>query len=204
MDIIEKVKGFLSEPTRAFETSKEEPLEEAVKYYLLIAAVYSLLFAIITGIIYSIIYSIVNPLISESTVLKGYIVLKVPNGITETFGDFFMLFILMLICVFLWGAILHVFAYILGGRWNISRSIKVALYSSTPLMLLGWIPFLGIFAWIWVGALNVVGLHQYQDLSEGKAITAVLAPIILLLLTVLTILIILISTIIPMAISGLE
>lgn len=197
MDIIEKVKGFLLEPTRSFETSKEETLEEAVKYYLFIAAVYSLLFAIITGIIYSIFYSVVNPLVSK------YIVLKVPNGITETFGDFFILFIMMLICVFIWGAILHVFAYLLGGRWNISRSIKVAMYSSTPLMLLGWIPVLGIFGWIWVGALNVVGLHQYQDLSEGKAITAVLAPIILLLLIVLAILIIIISILIPMAISGL-
>ncbi len=197
MDLIEKVKGFLLEPTRSFETSKEEPLEEALKYYLLIAAVYSLLSAIITGIIYSVIYSVVNPLVSK------YYVLKAPNGFTETFGDFFMLFILMLICVFIWGAILHVFAYLLGGRWHISRSIKVALYSSTPLMLLGWIPVLGIFGWIWVGALNVVGLHQYQDLPEGKAIAAVLAPIILLLLAVLAILIILISTIIPMAISGL-
>lgn len=197
MDLIEKVKGFLLEPTRSFETYKEEPLEEALKYYLLVAAVYSLLSAIITGIIYSVIYSVVNPLVSK------YYVLKAPNGFTETFGDFFMLFILMLICVFIWGAILHVFAYLLGGRWHISRSIKVALYSSTPLMLLGWIPVLGIFGWIWVGALNVVGLHQYQDLPEGKAIAAVLAPIILLLLAVLAIVIILISTIIPMAVSGL-
>lgn len=197
MEIIEKVKGFLLEPTRAFETSKEETLEEAVKYYLLIAAVFSLLFAIITGIIYSIFYSIVNPLISK------YIVLKVPNGITETFGDFFMLFILMLIGVFIWGALLHVSAYFLGGRWHISRSIKVALYSSTPLILLGWIPILNIFGWIWVGALNVVGLHQYQDLSEGKAITAVLAPIILLTLVILALLIVIILMIIPMVITGL-
>ncbi len=203
MNIIKKVKGFLSEPTLAFETCKEEPLEEALKYYLLIAAVFSLLFAIITAMIYSFIYSVVNPLISNNTVVKDYIVLKVPNGITETFGDFFILFILMLISVFIWGVILHVFAYILGGRWNISRSIKVAMYSSTPLMLLGWIPVLGIFGWIWAGALNVVGLHQYQDIGEGKAIVAVLTPIILLLLTVLALLIVIISMIIPMAISGL-
>ena len=196
MDIIEKMIGFLLEPTRAFETSKEEPLEEAVKYYLLIAAVYSLFSAIITGIIYSIIYSIVNPLVNN------YYVLKTPNGFMETLGDFFMLFILMLICVFIWGAILHVFAYLLGGRWHISRSIKVALYSSTPLILLGWIPLLGIFGWIWVGALNVVGLHQYQDLPESKAIAAVLTPIILLSILAIVILIIIVSVIIPIANTG--
>ncbi len=197
MDIINKAKGFLSEPTRAFETYKEETLEEAVKYYLFIAAVYTLLSAIMTGIIYSIIYSILSPLVSK------YYVLKAPNGFTETFGDFFMSFILMLICVFLWGTILHVFAYILGGRRDISRSIKVALYSSTPLIVLGWIPGLNIFGWIWVGALNIVGLHQYQDLSEGRAIAAVLTPIILLLILSIVILIIMVSLIIPMAITGL-
>lgn len=192
MDLIEKVKGFLSEPTRAFETSKEEPLEEAVKYYLIIAAVYALLFSIITAIIYSVISSLeikYNP-ITE------------PLSLSETFSIFFMFFILMLICVFIWGALLHVFAYMLGGRGHISRSIKVAMYSSTPLILLGWIPLLGIFGWIWVGALNVVGLHQYQDLPEGKAIAAVLTPVILLLILAIVILIIIVSVIIPMAITG--
>jgi hypothetical protein len=192
MDLIDKAKGFLSEPTRAFEISKEEPLEEAVKYYLSIAAVYSLLCAIITAII----YSIVSPLAGKYNVMTG------PHGFTETFGDFFISFILMLISVFIWGALLHVFAYMLGGRWHISRSIKVALYSSTPLVVLGWIPVIGLFGWIWVGALNVVGLHQYQDLPEGKAIAAVLTPVILLLILAIVILIITVSVIIPMAISG--
>jgi hypothetical protein len=193
MDIIDKAKGFLSEPTRAFEISKEEPLEEAVKYYLFIAAFYSLLSAIITGII----YSIVSPLLSK------YNVMTVPHVFSETFKDFFMRFILMLICVFIWGVLLHVFAYMLGGRWNISRSIKVAMYSSTPLALLGWIPVLGIFGWIWVGALNIVGLHQYQDLPEGRAIAAVLIPVILLLILAIVILITIVSVIIPMALTGL-
>ncbi len=86
MDLIEKAKGFLSEPTR--ETSKEEPLGKAVKYYL-----------------------------------------------------------------FIQGTLRHVFAYMLG-----------------------------IFGWIWAGVLNVVGLHQYQDLPEGKSKASVLIQVILLLI----------------------
>lgn len=203
MELIEKAKGFLSEPTRTFDTSKEELLEEAVKYYLFIAAVYSLLCTIMSGIIYSIVYSIVSSLVDKYPMAGNYVVMTVPHGFTEAFGDFFMTFILMLIFVFLWGAVLHVFAYLLGARWDIRRTIKVAIYSSTPLALLGWIPLIGIFGWIWAGALNVVGLHQYQDLPEGKAIAAVLAPIILALLIILLLLIILISTIIPMVVSGL-
>ena len=156
----------------------------------------TILFSLLLSIMIALIYSIVTPIVGKYLSLES-------GGIVEIFSNFFMSFILMLIFVFVWGAILHGMTYILGGRWEIARTIRVAMYSSTPLILLGWMPIFGIFGWIWAGALNVVGLHQYQDISEGKAITAVLAPIILLMLIVLVILIVLISTIIPMVISGL-
>ena len=198
MDILNKAKGFLVDPVKEFETSKDETLEEAVKYYLYVAAVFSLLSAIMTSFIYSIVSSIVT-----QNVDPKYIVLE-PRSFAELFSDFFMSFVLMLICVFIWGAIIHGMAYILGSRWEIARSIKVAMYSSTPLALLGWIPMLGIFGWIWVGALNVVGLHQYHDLSAGKAIAAVLIPIILLIILSIVILIVTITTIIPMVLEGIS
>ncbi len=198
MDLLNKAKGFLADPTKEFEISKDETLEEAVKYYLFIAAVYSLLSAIMTSLIYSIVSSMVTQLVDPK-----YIVLE-PRGFAELFSDFFMSFVLMLICVFIWGAILHGMAYIMGGRWEIIRSIKVAMYSSTPLVLLGWIPMLGILGWIWVGALNVVGLHQYQDIPAGKAIAAVLIPIILLIILAIVLLIVTVTTIIPMVLEGIS
>ncbi len=196
MDILKKAKGFLADPVKEFETSKEENLEEAVKYYLFIAAVYSFLSAIMTSIIYSIVSSIVS---------LNLPMLSIPSrGFSEMFSDFFMSFVLMLICVFIWGALLHGMAYILGGRWEITRTIKVAMYSSTPLIILGWIPMLGIFGWIWVGALNVVGLHQYQDLPAGKAIAAVMIPIILLIILAIVLLIVAVTIIVPMAMEGIS
>jgi hypothetical protein len=63
---------------------------------------------------------------------------------------------------------------------------------------------LGIFGWIWVGALNVVGLHLYQDLPAGKAIAAVMLPIILLIILAIVILIIAVTTIIPMVLEGIS
>lgn len=196
MDLLKKAKGFLADPVKEFETSKEEPLEEAVKYYLFIAAVYSFLSAIMTSIIYSILSSIVSQNLPMFPMM--------PRGFTEMFSDFFMSFVLMLICVFIWGALLHAMAYILGGRWEIARTIKVAMYSSTPLILLGWIPMLGIFGWIWVGALNVVGLHQYQDLPAGKAIASVILPIILLIILAIVLLIVAVTIIVPMVLEGIS
>lgn len=201
MDLLKKAKGFLADPVKEFETSKEESLEEAVKYYLFIAAVYSFLSAIMT----SIIYSIVSSIVSENVPSEYQNMVSLPaRGFSELFSDFFMSFVLMLICVFIWGALLHAMAYILGGRWEIARTIKVAMYSSTPLILLGWIPMLGIFGWIWVGALNVVGLHQYQDLPAGKAIASVIVPIILLIILAIVLLIVAVTIIVPMAMEGIS
>lgn len=196
MDLLKKAKGFLADPVKEFESSKEEPLEEALKYYLFIAAVFSLLSAIMTFIIYSTVSSMVN---------QNLPMLSLPSrGFSELFSDFFMSFILMLICVFIWGALLHAMAYILGGRWEISRTIKVAMYSSTPLIIMGWIPMLGIFGWIWVGALDVVGLHQYQDLPAGKAIAAVIIPIILLIILAIALLVVAVTIIVPMVMEGIS
>jgi len=196
MDLLKKAKGFLADPVKEFENSKEEPLEEALKYYLFIAAVFSLLSAIMTFIIYSTVSSMVN---------QNLPMLSLPSrGFSELFSDFFMSFILMLICVFIWGALLHAMAYILGGRWEISRTIKVAMYSSTPLIIMGWIPMLGILGWIWVGALDVVGLHQYQDLPAGKAIAAVIIPIILLIILAIALLVVAVTIIVPMVMEGIS
>ncbi len=193
MDLLEKVKGFLAEPIRLFDVSKDEKLEEAVKYYMLIAAVFSLLLSIVIALI----YSIVTPMVGKYISLES-------GGIVEIFSNFFMSFILMLIFVFVWGAILHGMAYILGGRWEITRTIRVAMYSSTPLILLGWMPIFGILGWIWAGTLNVVGLHRYQDLSEGKAIAAVLIPVILIIIIAIAVLAVMVSVIIPFAMTGIS
>jgi hypothetical protein len=37
MDFIEKIKGFLLEPSKTFDALKEEPLEEVFKYYAVIS-----------------------------------------------------------------------------------------------------------------------------------------------------------------------
>ncbi len=192
MDFIVKAKEFLSDPSKGFNLYRDETPEEAAKYYLFIVVIYSLLSAIVTAII----YTVVNPLVSN------YGLMTEPYGITEIFSNFFMTLILMLITVFIWGALLHVFAYAMGGRKEIMKTIRAALYASTPLALVGWIPLLGIIGWIWVCALDIIGLNQYQEISPGRAIAAVIIPVVLLFVTVLALLIVSITVIIPMVLEG--
>ena len=192
MDFLSKAKGFLSEPSRAFESARDEAIEEAMKYYLFIAAVYSLL----SAIMYAIIYAMVSPVVSK------YDLLTEPHGIAEIFSDFFMSLMLMIIGVFIWGVLLHIFVYILGGRKEITRTLKAVIYGSTPLVLMGWIPLIGIFGWIWLFALHVVGIQQYQEISTGRAIASVMIPIILIFMLAIVLLVVISTVIAPFVMSG--
>ena len=41
MDFYEKVKGFILEPSKTFDATKEDTLEDALKYYVGITAIFS-------------------------------------------------------------------------------------------------------------------------------------------------------------------
>ena len=192
MEIIEKAKGFLGDPSKGFSLYRDETPEEAVKYYLVIAVVYSFLCAITTAVI----YAMVSPLVSDFGLMTE------PYGFVEIFSSFFMTLILMLISVFIWGALLHLFAYLLGGRQDIMKTLRAAMYASTPLALIGWIPLLGIIGWIWVCALDVIGLNNYQDISPGRAIAAVVVPVVSLFVIAIAIVGIAITIIVPIALEG--
>jgi len=112
-----------------------------------------------------------------------------------------MSFVLMLICVFIWGAIIHGMAYILGSRWEIARSIKVAMYSSTPLALLGWIPMLGIFDGSGWSSKRGRAPPNIMTCQQEKRLLLLLIPIILLIILSIVILIVTITTIIPMVLE---
>ena len=179
MDFFEKVKGFLLEPSKTFDAIKGENLSEAIKYYAIIAAVYSAIFALLMAFLGTLFGSIMGGrnlgmLMGAGAGAGGAII-------------FFVLFIISaIIGAFVGGAILHIFVYIVGGRKGIAQTIKVIMYASTPGLLLGWIPVLNIITTIWSILLNILGIRQVHELTTGKAVLAVLIPLILaVILTVI-------------------
>ncbi len=172
MDFLEKVKGLLLEPSKTFDSLKDESLEEALKYYAIIAAVYSALFALIFAFASSLFGS-----------MMGYRNLGTMMGAGVGIGAavfFFAMFLILAIAgAFIGGAILHIFVYIVGGRKGIVQTIKAGMYGSTPSLLLGWIPFVSIIVAIWSLIVEIIGVRQLHELTTGRAILAVLIPIIL-------------------------
>lgn len=180
MDFSEKVKGFLLEPSKTFDAIKGENLNEAIKYYAVIAAIYSAIFAILLAFVGTLFGSMMGG--RNLGMLMG-----AGAGAGAAIIFFVLFMILAIIGAFISGAILHIFVYIVGGRKGISQTIKAVMYGSTPGLLLGWIPIIGFIAGIWSLVLEILGIRQLQELTTGRAILAVLIPIIIIV--VLTIVI---------------
>jgi hypothetical protein len=171
MDFYEKVKGFILEPSKTFDATKEDTLEDALKYYVGITAIFSAISAVL--------FAFASTLFGS--MMGGFgMMLGAGAGITGAISIFVMLLILSVIGAFICGAIVHIFVYIVGGRKGITRTIIALMYADTPYLLFGWIPLIGLITAIWSLVLNVLGIRQFQELTTGRAILAILLPIIII------------------------
>lgn len=59
------------------------------------------------------------------------------------------------------------------------QTVNAVIYGSTPRLLLGGIPFVGIIFTLWSLILGILGVRELQDLSTGKAILAVAIAVII-------------------------
>jgi hypothetical protein len=173
MDFIEKVKGFLMEPSKTFDALKEEPIEEAVKYYAVIAVIYSALLALMLAFAGNLVGNMMG--FGNLGMMMG-----AGTGIGAAITFFVVFMISAIVGAFIGGAMLHIFVYIVGGRRGIAQTIKAGMYGSTPSLLFGWIPVINFIAIIWALVAETIGIRQLHELTTRKAILAVvILPIII-------------------------
>ncbi len=154
MDFVGKTKGFLLDPAKTFEASKEDSLKDAIKYYLITVVIFSTLVAF--------------PF-SKADYYKNIDLILI----------FVRSWILAFIVAFILGIFVHFFAYLTGGRKGNAQTIKAVMYATTPAMLFGWIPSLYIIAvWIWSLILAILGIHKLHGITMFRSSLPVLALII--------------------------
>lgn len=173
MEFLERVKGLLTEPSKTFDASKGDTLGDAIKYYVVIVAVYSLLSAILFAAAFSTFSSMMG--LGQLGMLAG-----MGAGAAGAAVIFVILLVIGIIGVFISGAILHIGVYIVGGKKGITQTLKAIIYGSTPGLLLGWIPVVGFLASIWSLILEILGIRQLHELTTGRAIVAVIIPLIII------------------------
>lgn len=101
------------------------------------------------------------PLLEASTGISRYFWV----AILTYFGNFLKFPLL--------GILFHGFAKAMRGRGTVNDSFKVSIYSTAPVLLLGWVPYFGLISGLWVGYLYVVGFWKLHSISMGKAIALV-------------------------------
>ena len=171
----EKVKGFLVSPVSTFQEVKEEDLGSAVKYFIVLALVFSILWAIIFAAIGSTITSFMP---------TNMLPFGAAMGLVGAVVLFITLIVGLIVGLFIGGAILHIFVYIVGGRKGYAQTVKAIAYGETPALLLGWIPLIGPVFSIWALILGILGIRELHEISTGRAVLAVLLPAIIIGITV--------------------
>lgn len=176
---VEKVKGFMFNPTETFRKVKEESLGEGLKYFLILAVFFSVINAIVLTIMLD---SLWGRLMSST-----YKILPVFGTIFDSGSEIniaIVLFIFLLvngiIGIFIGAAIIHIGVLLFGGKKGYKQTVKALIYGGTPSYLLGWLPVGGVFSGIWAFILEILGIRELQEFSTGRAIAAVLVPAIII------------------------
>ncbi len=177
---IGKAKGFFFKPSEAFETVRDEPLHESIKFFIRILVfilAISALFSVVSAFIY-------GPIGNLSFSLKPGIFAGI-LGFIWLFLNYGSIFYWLIFTYVISSAILqiiifpitHIMVYILGGRKGITQTLKAVIYASSIYLLLGWLPIIYL-PWIWALVVEIVGIRKLHALSTGRAIMSSIIPLI--------------------------
>ena len=179
INFVEKVKGFITAPVITFQKSRDDTLTHALAYFIVLLLANAILTTIlviaalsIDGLFQAIPgLGLVFPILLFEYYFGG--------GISSVPGTVFVFLIAGGIAgVFIGSAWLHLFTWLLGGRKGYVQTLKSLIYGMTPSLLLGWIPYVSFIGPIWSFVLEILGIRELQEISAGKALTAVLVAIV--------------------------
>jgi hypothetical protein len=172
MEYLDLIKGFILSPVETFLKVKDTDYPDTIRYFLVLVLIYTILsIPVMLVLLPSAWFSGVFTLLGIGTLAGfGIVIFAV------------MMIIAALVFLFIWAAWLHFWVYIFGGRKGYRETLKALAFGETPALLLGWIPVLGILAWIWSVILSILGIHKLHDISTARALGAVVVAMLIPLL----------------------
>jgi hypothetical protein len=168
--LYETAKLVLTSPGQAF---ARMPLTGSLGRPLLYAVIFGWV-GIIAGQAYNIAFrSAMQNLIPGMH--RGF---QLPIAVSITMMVLAPLFVL--IGVFIWSAILHLFLMLVGGATTgFASTVRVVCYAGT-VQVLQIVPFCGgLIGFVWALVLYIIGLATAHRTTQGKAALAVLLPVVL-------------------------
>ncbi|MCU0632013.1 MAG: YIP1 family protein [Methanolinea sp.] len=167
--ILEKIRGFMFNPSLAFRKVKDEEAGETIKYLMVLAIFYAIMSTLLT-----VINIFIHPFLGISPMEPA------PAEPLLIISWIFVILVITLIIAVFFGLWLHLFVFLLGGRKGVWQTEKSVFYNLTPTLLLGWIPVIGpLVGGVWSVIIGVIGVKELQDLSDTKAALAVVLAIVI-------------------------
>jgi len=178
-----EMKGFLMAPSATFKKTNGKSLGAAYQYYAALLVIFTVLFGIVVvSLGFSSFMSMANQM-AAIPILGGVISAAVVNFSTFiiSLNVFFvyLVFLALFMGIFILGLKTHVFVLLMGGEKGVVQTVKTTMYASTPALLLGWIPFVGVIGGIWSLALLIIGIKENHEMEMGNAVLVVFIPIML-------------------------
>jgi hypothetical protein len=172
-----KFRGFVRNPAATFGEVREETLGGALKYTLICLVI----FGAATGLVSSLPFSLTGVAMWEiwfggasdplGSILGGALSwIPITVGFSVIGG---------LLFIFIGGAWIHLWVYLLGERKShgYRQTVKALAYGVTPMCVVGWVPLIGGLAGgIWALVVAIIGLRELHGMTTGKAVAAYLLP----------------------------
>jgi hypothetical protein len=169
MEYLELMKGFFLAPAETFRKVRDTDFGDTFVYFLILVLIYT---------VFSIPLMLVLLPSSWFSGVFAMFGLRTLAG----FGIVFiavMMIVAALVFLFIGSAWLHLWVYVFGGRKGYRETLKALAFGETPALLLGWIPMLGILAWIWSVVLSVLGVRELHEVPTGRALGAVIVAVVI-------------------------
>ncbi len=164
------IKQVLMEPNTFFSSLYRE---RGIRDSFMFLGILMLFYVIISGILGWILLN---------TYFAGFYTLT----IWQYAGLLILIYFIALAVSFVIGGILFLWVKIWGGR-NLSydKAYQLYVFSRTPTMIFGWIPFVNYLIWIWSTILLIIGTISWFGIQKGRAILMYIIPIALVLVVYL-------------------
>jgi hypothetical protein len=176
----EKIKKVILSPSEFFERIKaEKGISEAFKYLAILSLV-----NLVVGIV-SFMLSIpfISPLGNLSSFLPLLGALSTALGIVIPV----VIYISSLILSFVGAGFIHLFVKLFKGKGDYSNTYKALIYASTPSLLFGWVPWVGIIFGLYSFYLSLKGISKLHEVSMVRAFIMLITPIVVIILAIIAI-----------------
>lgn len=169
-----RAKKVLANPSAFFKGLKTEKGMERAFVYLAVISIFTVALRTVVGQIFDQqIYGWIGSLL-------GVNIPKIQLSLIELVTVGLLSYASGLAISFIWAGILHVWCLIFSGKGNYSKSYQLAVYSSTPNLVFGWIPFVNLVVWIYSVYLLIVGTRELHKIEKTKATLIYLIPTLIL------------------------